>query len=73
MALPDSVLKSHHVLAQTVVNVFISLLEEDDDEVSLPVSDLVKQDAANTVETAFNQYAANLLKLATEQHSELPI
>ena len=66
MSLPDSILKSHQVLAQTIVNVFSSLLEDDDGEVSSPISDLVKQDAVKTVETAFNQYAANVLNLVAE-------
>ena len=68
MSLPDSIFKSHQVLAQTIVNVFSNLLGDDGGEVSSPISDLVKQDTAKTVEMAFNQYAANILKLVAEQH-----
>ena len=66
--LSDSILKSHQFLAQTIVNVCSSLLEDGRGEVNStdvqPDPDLVTKQC----ETALNDHAANLLKLISGHH-----
>ena len=69
MVLPDNIVKSHQLLAQTILNIFSILLEDGHDDPSPrestdPITD---RNVAQTIETALNEHAANLIKLVEEQ------
>ena len=69
MVLPDGIVKSHQLLAQTIVDIFSSFLEDGHDD----PSSLFEQpcESVDSIternETALSEHAANLIKLVEEQ------